>query len=499
MEVLYPMSFNCRVVLLALLMALGLSALAATPEDYAPERPSALESDMLYAEAAFLFDMDTADILLSKNGRVRMYPASTTKIMTCLLALESSIGLDDTVTIPKEAGEVPEGSSVLGIRPNDTMTWRDLLYGLMLRSGNDASNAIAVLSAGSIESFVRRMNERAAQLHCEGTHFVNAHGYHNSDHYTTAQDLARMAYAAMQNPDFRLMAAAPHYGVTVTRKGKTATQDAENRNSLVVPESNYYYPYATGIKTGHHNKAGRCVVASAERDGMRLMAIVMNCSTEEKQFADAKNLFEYGFTRYTDYTMAEVMERLSPEFCQVEIENSALDDPQGGQLTLYCGEIIGGESTRKLLRDSEKALNRALNDARATLDIRWSRPLTAPVAMGERLGIVRFAAPDGTEVTAELLSTRDVAAKPEPTNTPAPTAVPGASRDDTPKRGGPPILPIVAVVALLGLSAVTVSVIKSERDRRRRARKRRRKTTRSPQGRKNVNRNRTVQRTSRRN
>ncbi len=464
------------VLAVCMLLSMLSTALAATPEDYDPEQPSILENDHLYAESAFLFDMDSVEILLSKNSRVRMYPASTTKIMTGLLALESGIGLDETVTVPKEAANVPEGSSVLGVRQGDEITWRDLLYGLMIRSGNDAANAIAVLTSGSIDAFVQHMNDKAAELNCEGTHFVNAHGYHNSDHYTTAQDLARMALYAMRNADFREIVAAPRRELTVIRKGKTVTQDAENRNSLLVPESNYYYPDATGIKTGHHNKAGRCVVASAEREGIRLIAIVMNCATEEKQFADAKKLFEYGFTRYDDYTMTDLLDRLAPEVCQVSIENCAEDDPAGGQLALRYGTITGGEVSRKLLRDSEKAMNLALDEARSTMDIQWSRSLTAPVTAGESMGTLRFTAPDGTTVIAELLAERDVAAKPEPTPTPEPTEAPQPARPATheERRSGPPLGLFVALAALMGLSIATVAFIRAEQQRKRRARKRRR-------------------------
>lgn len=486
-------------LMLLMLSTLAPPALAVTPADYDAQQPQILEEGHLYAESAFLFDMDTGEILLSKDSRVRRYPASTTKIMTCLLALESGIGLDDTVTIPKEAGDVPEGSSVIGIKPGDTMTWRDLLYGLMLRSGNDASNAIAVLCAGSIDAFVKRMNARAAELHCEGTHFVNAHGYHDSDHYTTAQDLARMAYAAMQNETFRQLAAAPHWELTVTRKGKTASTDAENRNLLVVPDSKYYYPYATGIKTGHHNKSGRCVVATAEKTGIRLMAVVMDTSNEEKQFTDAKKLFEYGFSRYAPYTMRELLGRLEPELCVVSIDNAAEDDPSGGRLYLRFGEISGGEVTRMIQRDSDKAMSLALEDVRSTLNVEWTRALVAPISAGEVMGAVRFDAPDGTEVTATLVANADIAAQPtpsptpEPTPTPTPTPTPkakakakptkaanddrqdgSASESDTDnhRSDGAPIGLLVAAALCVGLSVTLLAALKARSDRRRRARRR---------------------------
>ena len=200
------MTLKYRLLALTILLAMVLiapSALAVTPDDYDSLQPNILEADHLYAESAFLMDMDTGEILLSKNSRVRVYPASTTKIMTLVLALESGIPLDQQVTIPKEADSTPEGSSNVGIKPKDTMTWSDLLYGFMLRSGNDAANAIAVLTAGSIDNFVQRMNQKAMELGCEGTHYVNAHGYHTEDHYTTAQDLARISLYGMKDKTFR--------------------------------------------------------------------------------------------------------------------------------------------------------------------------------------------------------------------------------------------------------------------------------------------------------
>ncbi|MBR1558628.1 MAG: D-alanyl-D-alanine carboxypeptidase [Clostridia bacterium] len=463
----------CAALALGMLAAILGTALAATPDDYDPQDPAALQTDHLYAESAFLFDMDTHEVLLSKNSRVRVYPASTTKIMTCILALESGISLDQTVTIPKEAANVPEGSSVVGVRQGDEITWRDLLYGLMLRSGNDAANAIAVLTAGSIDAFVQRMNAKAAELGCEGTHFVNAHGYHDSDHYTTAQDLARMALYAMQDPDFREMAAAAHRTLSVTRKGKVVTQDAENRNSLVVPESNYYYAGANGIKTGHHNKSGRCVVASATRDGINIMAIVMDTATEERQFADARKLFDYGFSQYAPYTMKDLLERVAPEVNSVRVENAAQDDPGGGTLLLNLGQIEGGEATRMIQTGSEKAMTLALDDVRSGLDIQWTRALEAPVAEGEVMGTLAFDAPDGTRVTAQLTASRAVEARPEPTPTPTPTAEPrpNAPTVENERRGSGALTPLLAAAGVgIGLALLALAVLQTYKKR---ARKRR--------------------------
>ena len=451
-----------RLFFLALLLTLGLlPALAEMGGDESANPAEALDPDQIYAESAFLIDMDSGDILVSKNSKIRLYPASTTKIMTALLALESGIGLDDMITIPPEAADVPEGSSVINIKPGDQMTWRDLLYGLMLRSGNDAANAIAVAVSGSIQGFVEGMNRRASELGCTGTQFVNAHGYHNKNHYTTAQDLARIAYAAMQNPTFREIAAAPYWTLTVTRNGKTASTDAENRNLLVVPESEYYYPAATGIKTGHHNKAGRCVVASAEAEGVRLMAIVMDSPDEARQFSDAKKLFDYGFSQYEAVTMAELLTQLPEDLLSVDVEN-AVD----GTLQLQIGDITNGDITRRINRHAEKSLPLALTQLRDGLQIQWNRAPVAPVKMGEVLGTLHYITPDGAEVTAELISPRDV--EPLPSPTPAPTPSPQPTHSKIPA----PLLWIVGLGILLGASAILLGLLKSPAARRRRHRRR---------------------------
>ena len=416
-----------RKLIEALLAALMLStlltgALAETPADYDASQPGSLTEDQLYAESALLVDMDTGDVLLSKNTRVRMYPASTTKIMTLLLAVESDIPLEQQVTIPAEAGNVPEGSSVIGIKPGDIMTWQDLLYGFMLKSGNDGSNAIAVLASGSIDAFVDRMNQRAAELGCEGTHYTNAHGYHDQDHYSTAQDLARISEYAMRNEVFRRIVGAARQEITITRGGKTASGDAVNRNSLLLPESEYYYEGATGIKTGHHRKAGWCVVASAEKNGVNLMAVVLNCDTEDHKWQDAHKLLDYGFSRYESLKIETLVESVWQETGIVAVENAADSDPGGGQLQLNHGAITNGDAAVMVLRDSEAAMQRARQRLRETMDIEWSREPVAPVTAGEVLGRVRFRGPGDTDVTAELVASRDVEAMPDPT--PGQTAEP---------------------------------------------------------------------------
>ena len=190
-------------VLLALLLML---ANAATALAYDSDHPEVLTDSDLVAASAILIDGHTGRVLYQKDPDTVRYPASTTKIMTLLLALENVDDLDATITIPKEANQYPEGSSLVGLYTGEEMTWRTLLNVFFICSGNDAGIAIAVLIAGSEEAFADMMNERAQEIGCTNTHFTNPHGFHDPDHYTTARDLAMIALEAMKNPEFRTIA-----------------------------------------------------------------------------------------------------------------------------------------------------------------------------------------------------------------------------------------------------------------------------------------------------
>jgi len=262
------------------------------PQTFNDTHPEALTPDDLYAKAALVMDMQSGEIILNKQADQRMYPASTTKIMTLLLALDA-LQPDQVVTIPQAAKEVPKDSSLTPVTPGEQMPARDLFYGLMLRSGNDAANALAVLCAGSVDSFVARMNEKAAALGMTATHFTNPHGYHDEQHYTTARDLARLTLAALQNAAFRDIITHPSYTMQ-----KTRLRDAlliEVNTDLFNPLSPYYYAGAFGVKSGYTRAAGFCYVGCAQRDGRTLLAVVLNDRTRNQGWTDMGRLFNMGF------------------------------------------------------------------------------------------------------------------------------------------------------------------------------------------------------------
>ena len=409
--------------LLAAIMALfAVPAMAETPADYDMNAPQNLSAGHLFAQSALLVDMATGEVLFSKNSRVRMYPASTTKIMTLLLGLESGIPLDAQVTVPNEAADIAEGSSVIPVLPGDVTSFGDLLYGFMLSSGNDGANAIAVLTDGSIDAFVAHMNARAGELGLEGTHYANAHGYHDADHYTTAQDLATLSRYAMGNADFRKIVATPTWTVSLTRNGQPQTVDIVSRNSLLQSGDKYYYPDCTGIKTGHHKQAGWCFVGSAERDGMSVICIVLNCPQEFDKWYDAARLFEYGFTRYDTVTASALLDRAKGRFDRVRVPNADPGDTEGGDLLLDLSVQEGGETEVRVVSGSETSMDAAVDALAGKLSVEWLREPVAPVEAGETLGTVTGEI-NGTPIVAALTASRAVAAA-QPTPAPKPTEAP---------------------------------------------------------------------------
>ena len=264
------------------------------PEYYDFTRPDTLNGNYLFSKSCILMDGPSGEVLFESASRERRYPASTTKILTLMVALESG-GLEDIVTIPQEAADVPADSSLVPVTPGEQMRKLDLLYGLMIRSGNDAANAVAVLEAGSVEAFVERMNEKAAQIGMGDSHFANPHGYHDEEHYTTAYDLALLARAGMSDPDFCRIVTCLSYTLPPTSKRDALT--LRNEYEIFDPASELYLPYAAGIKSGYTSRAGFCYVGAAQQDGRSLIAVVLGAPSRNRAWKDLQKLFEYGFSQ----------------------------------------------------------------------------------------------------------------------------------------------------------------------------------------------------------
>ena len=228
------------------------------------------------AKSAALLDGTTGECLCEKNGDQRALIASTTKIMTGLLVCEAG-DLDRTGTVPETAAGT-EGSSMY-LKSGETLTRRELLYGMMLHSGNDAALTLAISVSGSEAAFVRQMNRRACALNLTQTHFANPHGLDSGENYSTALDLVRLAQAALQNEQFRAVVSTK----TITCAGRTLT----NHNKLL-----WRYDGCIGVKTGYTRHAGRILVSAAERGGRMLIAVTIS---DPDDWRDHVSLLDYGF------------------------------------------------------------------------------------------------------------------------------------------------------------------------------------------------------------
>ena len=226
------------------------------------------------AAAAVLMDADSGRLLYDKNGEKRMLIASTTKLMTALVALEQG-GLQQEITVT--GGHMAEGSSTY-LRPGEKLTLETLLYGLLLSSGNDAALAVTECMGGAVP-FVARMNEKAAELGMENTHFANPNGLDDEAHYSTAEDMAKLAAAAMDDPVLRRVAS--------TRTARIGGRTLTNHNKLLSRVEG-----CVGLKTGYTRAAGRTLVSCAERDGVRLVAVTLQ---DGDDWNDHASLYEQGF------------------------------------------------------------------------------------------------------------------------------------------------------------------------------------------------------------
>lgn len=226
-----------------------------------------------------VLEVNSGRLLFSRNSEKKLPMASTTKILTAILIIEDN-DLDEEIHIPKEACGV-EGSSIYLV-PGETMTRKDLLYGLMLRSGNDCAEALAILHSGSIEKFADCMNKKAAQIGAKDSHFVNPHGLPDPQHYTTARDLAMIAAYSLRNEIFSEIVSARSY--TIPDGGCGYPRLLKNKNKML-----YSYEDADGVKTGFTKEAGRCLVTSETKSGMRLVSVVLNSPDMYNRSAEILN------------------------------------------------------------------------------------------------------------------------------------------------------------------------------------------------------------------
>ena len=376
-------------------------------EKYDEEHPDELSPDQLYALSAILMVEDTGEVIFEKNPDEIRYPASTTKMLTVLLGI---LMVDDVyayVTVSETALDVPADSSTMKLKAGEEIRFIDVLYGTMLLSGNDGANVIAETVSGSIPEFVNLMNSTAQMYGCTNTHFANPHGYHDDNHYSTARDLAIIARQAMQNEQFREIASAVSWSIPKTNMQKAQTITTKNEYMLPGSEESpnkYYYPYAVGIKTGSHSRSGYCFAGGAEKDGVRLISVVL-FTGKRARWADTIKLMNYGFSQFVSVTPIDLY-NMNP--ITIETNNYSTSDSNRGKILLAC-QLQDPSVPNPRITTTASEVKRMAANLTNLLMIQYTRDFAAPIAAGEVIGTMTYFPQYGDPVVYSLTASRSVA------------------------------------------------------------------------------------------
>ncbi len=386
----------------------------------------AAQPQNLTAKAAVLMEEKTGKVLYAKNEQEKMYPASTTKLLTALVALDY-LDPEEMVVAGSEVYAVPIDSSKAGHEKGETLKVENLIRGLIIPSGNETACVVAKAVAAKVQPetlldynaaeklFCQLMNEKAKSLGCTSSNFVNPHGYHNDNHYTTAMDMALISKAAMENPLIQKIATEQAFdgngaGENPAPNLKTRVYDWKTHNFLI-SNNPYAYPYATGLKTGFTDEAEACVAATATKDDVSLIAVVLY-SPDPGRWVDAAALFDYGFENFA-YREVQAPNTI--------IDTVALAETQLGQPTTL--EVVAQNGFSDYLSMEElSAIEKvvAFNETfMASDEIRQKMEeealpadatlLTAPITKGDVVGQVTYTLNGKTIFTDNLLATNDVA------------------------------------------------------------------------------------------
>lgn len=355
------------------------------------------------APTAILINADTGVVLFEKNAHTPTYPASTTKVATALYALNEmgNSSLDEHIKASHEAvsavtpatrrnsGKHPSyrlefGGTHMGLKFGEIMTFRSLMYGLMLVSGNDAANAIAEFVAGDVPTFMEGLNMYLQEIGCVNTHFTNPHGLSDSRHVTTAYDLAQMTLHAMKHPFFREVVKTTRY--TRPKTNKQEESYLVQFNALLRP-GKHFYPHAIGVKTGYTDAAGRNLVAAAEKDGRRVIAVVLNCTDMSQRYRSCINLFEAAFN-------------------EMKVKRKLFSQ----QHDAFTISLKGAESPLEAILQKDVIVEYyPSEESKLHAKLRWAH-VNLPVAQGDVVGEMQILNDKGVVVLSEpLFAKKDVA------------------------------------------------------------------------------------------
>ena len=348
--------------------------------------------------AALLIERNTGTVLYSKNASEKMYPASLTKIMTCLLALENG-NLDDIVTTSAAVLEDTQVTAQFSenkphLLAGEQMRLEDMLYYMMLESANESCLVIAEYISGSVDAFVALMNQRAAELGCTGTNYVNPHGLHDENHYTTANDMAKITMRALEIEAFCTITNTPSYSLPASnmQEGRTLSSTNQLINNKMA-NNPYFYSKASGVKTGFTTPAGRCLISTASNENLNLLSVLLHAETMEdengnwvqRSFPETINLFEWGFD---NYRISTVMSTLYP-VAEIPVNMAA------GSETVALAPVQEIRALMDIDYDTEKVI----------LDVKLNADsVDAPVDAGQVLGTVTVS------YEGDVIGTSDLAA-----------------------------------------------------------------------------------------
>lgn len=327
----------------------------------------------LNARIGLIFDRASKTTLYEKNGQKQVPMASTTKIMTSIVVLENA-DLTDVVTIDKKAAGT--GGSRLGLKTNDKITVHDLLYGLMLKSGNDAAVALAIHVGGSVQEFANMMNQTAKEIGLINSHFVTPHGLDEKQHYTTAYELAYMADYALKIPKFKEIVSTKTYTVTINNQPKVIS----NTNELLGNLDGVY-----GIKTGFTNGAGRCLVTSCKRGNLDIITVVLGADTKKIRTQDSIKLIEYAYKNYQIINIEDIVKEQFEKWKQLNERRIYINKAKQEGIQLELEEM---QNKMRAVKNTEID--------NVTIEINSLYYLEAPVAKKEIIGNVKIKIKDKT-------------------------------------------------------------------------------------------------------
>ena len=347
------------------------------------------EQPNLISKSAILMDNKTGKILYAKNENEKMYPASTTKIVTAILTLENC-NLNDIITVSYDAIiSIPDGYSSASLQVDEQLTVEQLLQLLLVHSANDAANVLAEYVGGSIESFISMMNTKMNELGISHTHFTNTFGMHDEEHYTTAQDLANIMKYCIKNDNFRKLAGSASCAIPATNK--YAPRRYTSTNQLIVPNNNIYYPYLTSGKTGYTSQAGDCLVSCGYKDNLELICVILGGKTINgisTRFSETKDLFEYGYNNYSIKNLIKENDII----IQIEISNGTKDTKNL--------DLLANNSINALLENT-------VSEDKLTFEINLKEDIKAPIEQGENLGTICYMI-DGFSYKSNLIASHAV-------------------------------------------------------------------------------------------